>query len=64
MKGGRRKALLFVASQKTLAISLAVLASVQFDTGSAIIVCLLFHFFQLFLDSFLASYMKKETGVL
>ncbi len=54
------KALVFVVSQKTLAIALAVLASVQFDTGSAIIVCLMFHFFQLFLDSLLASWVKHR----
>ncbi len=54
------KALVFVASQKTLAIALAVLASVEFETGSAIIVCLVFHFFQLFLDSFLASLVKHR----
>jgi solute carrier family 10 (sodium/bile acid cotransporter), member 7 len=56
-----RKALLFVASQKTLPISVAVLANIQFATGSAIIVCLMFHFFQLFVDSFLASFLHKKT---
>ena len=55
------KALIFVASQKTLAIGLAVLANIQYDTGSAIIVCLMFHFFQLFADSFLASYLQKKS---
>lgn len=55
------KALVFVASQKTLAIALAVLANVQFNTGSAIIVCLMFHFFQLFMDSFLASYQLRKA---
>ncbi|MBU0960636.1 MAG: bile acid:sodium symporter [Proteobacteria bacterium] len=57
-----RKALLFVASQKTLPISVAVLANIQLPTGSAIIVCLMFHFFQLVLDSFLASYLHKKTA--
>ena len=56
-----RKALLFVASQKTLPISVAVLANIQFATGSAIIVCLMFHFFQLFVDSFLASFLHKKA---
>ncbi len=56
-----RKALLFVTSQKTLAIALAVLTSISFDTGSAIIVCLMFHFFQLFFDSFLAGYLQSRT---
>lgn len=55
------KALVFVASQKTLAIGLAVLTNIKYDTGSAIIVCLMFHFFQLFADSFIASYLQKIT---
>jgi len=54
------KAMLFVTSQKTLAIGLAVLANINFDTGSAIIVCLAFHFFQLFADSALASFLHKQ----
>ncbi len=58
-----RKALVFVASQKTLPISLAVLANIKFDTGNALIVCLIFHFFQLFLDSFLAGYWRRKQGV-
>lgn len=54
------KALLFVTSQKTLPISLAVLANINFETGSAIIVCLAFHFFQLFVDSALAAFLQKK----
>ncbi len=54
------KALIFVASQKTLALGIAVIANVKIDTGSAIVVCLMFHFFQLFLDSFLASAFQKK----
>ncbi len=57
-----RKALVFVASQKTLAIGLAVLTNINYDTGSAIIVCLMFHFFQLFADSFLAVYLRKKDS--
>ena len=56
------KALVFVASQKTLPISVAVLAGINSDTGSAIIVCLMFHFFQLFIDSFLAGYLQRRTA--
>jgi len=55
-----QKALLFVASQKTLPISVAALTNIKFNTGSAIIVCLMFHFVQLFLDSFLAAYLQKK----
>jgi solute carrier family 10 (sodium/bile acid cotransporter), member 7 len=54
------KAMLFVTSQKTLAIALAVLANINFETGSAIIVCLAFHFFQLFVDSALAAFLQKK----
>jgi sodium/bile acid cotransporter 7 len=53
------KALLFVCSQKTMALSLAVLASITIDTGSAIVVCLAFHFFQLIVDSFLAARLQN-----
>ena len=59
------KALLFVASQKTLPVSLAVLAGLHQETGNAVIVCLLFHFVQLFGDSILASRLRfqdKQTS--
>jgi solute carrier family 10 (sodium/bile acid cotransporter), member 7 len=55
-----KKAMVFVTSQKTLALGLAVLANMKFDTGNAIIVCLIFHFFQLFLDSFLAAASQNK----
>ena len=55
------KALVFVASQKTLAIALAVLTNISYDTGSAVIVCLMFHFCQLFIDSFLAAYLRRKV---
>ncbi len=60
LSSGDNKALLFVTSQKTMALALAVLASLTFDTGNAIIVCLMFHFFQLSIDSFLASAIQKQ----
>ncbi|MCI5188382.1 MAG: bile acid:sodium symporter [Candidatus Electrothrix sp. AS4_5] len=55
------KALLFVASQKTLPVSLAVLAGLGQDTGNAVIVCLLFHFTQLFIDSVVASRLRARA---
>lgn len=61
LKVADSRAMLFVTSQKTLPISLAILASVKFDTGNAIIVCIIFHFFQLFVDSFLAAAMQKTV---
>lgn len=54
------KALLFVASQKTLPVSLTVLAGLHQDTGNAVIVCLLFHFVQLFIDSVLAARLYQQ----
>ena len=54
------KALFFVASQKTLPVSLAVLAGLHQDTGNAVIVCLLFHFTQLIIDSVLASWLREK----
>jgi sodium/bile acid cotransporter 7 len=56
------KALLFVASQKTLPVSLAVLAGLRQDTGNAVIVCLLFHFVQLLVDSALASRFRQQNS--
>ncbi len=55
------KAMIFVCSQKTLLIAIAVIANIKFDTANAIIVCITFHFFQLFLDSFLAAFIMKRT---
>ena len=55
------KALSFVTSQKTLAMALAVITSINIDTGNAILVCLIFHFLQLFTDSFLAQWWQSTT---
>ncbi len=54
------KALVFVTSQKTLPIAIAILANIQIDTGNAIIVILIFHFFQLFTDSLLAAAVQNR----
>ncbi|AGF76786.1 hypothetical protein UWK_00200 [Desulfocapsa sulfexigens DSM 10523] len=54
------KAMIFVTSQKTMALALAILASIKLATGNAIIVCLIFHFFQLFMDSFIASIIQNK----
>ena len=61
LKNAENKAMLFVTSQKTLATALVILASIQVETGSAIIVCLAFHFFQLFIDSALAGFLLKKS---
>lgn len=56
------KALIFTTSQKTLPIAMAVLMLIQGQAGkdmigSATIICVLFHFIQVILDSFIASGM-------
>ncbi len=55
------KALCFVTSQKTLSVALAVIAGISIDTGSAIIACLIFHFLQIFTDSFFAARWQSRT---
>jgi sodium/bile acid cotransporter 7 len=49
------KTMLFVTSQKTLPISISVLAVLCDKPGAAIIPCLIFHFTQLLTDSALAA---------
>ncbi len=61
MKTADIKAISFVASQKTLAMALAVVTSISINSGRAILVCLIFHFLQIFTDSFLASWWQ-HTG--
>ena len=51
------KALIFISSQKTLPLSISVLALLCENPGAAIISCLLFHFTQLFVDSAIAAKM-------
>ncbi len=55
-----QKAVLFVNSQKTLPISIAILANMPVTTGSAVIVCLMFHFVQLVIDSTIGSLWGKQ----
>lgn len=55
-----RKAIIFVGSQKTLPVAVTVLACVDGEIGLAVVVCLIFHFTQLFLDSGIASLMGKR----
>ncbi len=62
LKTADTKALVFVSSQKTLPIAIAILASIAIDTGDAIIVCLIFHFFQLFIDSLLAMAVQRHNN--
>lgn len=55
-------ALLFTASQKTLPVAVGVLAALDQTVGVALVVCILFHFLQLFVDSFLASRLARNPA--
>jgi len=54
-------ALLFTASQKTLPVAVGVLAALNQPVGVALVVCILFHFLQLFVDSMLASRLARSA---
>lgn len=53
--------LIFVASQKTLPLSLSVLASLGGGIGPAVVACVIYHFIQLFMDSTLASWLSSQS---
>jgi sodium/bile acid cotransporter 7 len=59
LKPEEGKALMFVGSQKTLPIAISVLAVLGGEVGQALIVCMVFHFSQLIIDSFIAARMAK-----
>jgi len=62
------KALLFVAAQKTLPIAMTVLISLPSEQipeatlGIATVACVVFHFSQIIVDSFLASWMAGNSS--
>lgn len=58
-----RAAVVFVGSQKTLPLALSVLACLGGTIGVAVVVCLVFHFLQLLLDSGIASRMGSSATV-
>lgn len=58
----KRITLLFVGSEKTLPLALAVLTFVDVSIGLALVVCILFHFLQLMIDSILASRIARYSG--
>lgn len=53
------RALLFTASQKTLPVAIGVLTALHQPIGLAMVVCIVFHFMQLFIDSIIASKMGQ-----
>jgi len=54
-------ALIFTASQKTLPVAVSVLATLNGEIGEALLVCVLFHFLQLFVDSTLPGPIRRWT---
>jgi len=59
LEAAERSALLLTASQKTLPVAVSVLVGMGSSTGVAVISCILFHFLQLLLDSFLAPRLRR-----
>lgn len=53
-------AFVFCGSQKTLPLSIAVLAVLPIVPGQALVLCICYHFSQLILDSILAVYIKRQ----
>jgi len=56
---GDRIAILFTASQKTLLVALSVFAALELSAGAGIMVCLIFHFQQLLLNSIIAARLAR-----
>lgn len=54
-------ALIFTASQKTLPVAVSVLAALNGPIGEAVLVCVLFHFLQLLVDSTLPGPVQRWT---
>ncbi|NLF31130.1 MAG: bile acid:sodium symporter [Planctomycetes bacterium] len=62
LDGGQRRAVLFLGSQKTLPVALAVLVILGSKAEAAVIVCIVFHFLQLITDSFIASRLARGSA--
>lgn len=57
------KSFVILGSQKTLPIALSVLTALHLEqVGSAVMICLMFHFLQLLLDSWLAGRWAKKMA--
>jgi solute carrier family 10 (sodium/bile acid cotransporter), member 7 len=54
-----KKAMVFVGSQKTLPLAAFVISTLALTDAAPIIVCIIFHFTQLLLDSLIASVVNK-----
>lgn len=58
-----QQAMLFVGSQKTLPLAISVLSMLPVEAGIPVILCLIFHFSQLLLDSFIASRLAGKAEI-
>lgn len=58
-----RNTFVFVSSQKTLPLAVGVIAIIDPTNAVALVPCLLFHFMQLFFDSFLAARMMEGRRI-
>lgn len=58
----QRAAVLFVVSQKTLPVAVSVLTGFQTYVATALVVCIVFHFLQLMLDSLIAPRLRAQMG--
>ena len=52
-------ALIFTASQKTLPVAVSVLAALNNSVGEALLVCVMFHFLQVLIDSTLPKAVRR-----
>ncbi|HEY5789409.1 MAG TPA: bile acid:sodium symporter, partial [Gammaproteobacteria bacterium] len=57
-----RTALLFVVAQKTLPVAIGVLTGLNAPIAGALVVCIVFHFAQLMLDSLIAARMRRGAA--
>ena len=61
LAAAERLAVLFVISQKTLPVAIGVLTALKASMASILVVCLVFHFLQLMLDSMLAVRLRLRV---
>ena len=61
-KTPERKAIAFIASQKTLPTAIGILVSLGLAGGAAALPCVIYHFGQVLCDSIIAALWRSRTG--
>ncbi len=61
LAAGERIALLLVVSQKTLPVAIGVLTALNVPIAGALVVCIVFHFLQLVLDSVIVARLRRPV---